>query len=414
MQKLGAHAHGPALAGSRRSGGLAPAHAHVLVSAEQRFAAFLFFAVFASRALTSSTPYFADAFRHLAAISNHTYVIQAPGYWLFNRIAGLFPNPARAISVLNWLFSAAGTATFYLAVRRLASESLARLSSVAYGTVFFAWMSGNVHSTYASQLYFPVAVSLCFLHYRETPRFVWAAAAAILFAVGAGFRPSDGAFFAPAFLYGLSHCKRRHALASLPVVIVLCLAWLVPQQMALSRQVDPLERNLGSHLGAMAGGVLVIGFSRYALSNAIRLVLPFVLAFLPLLPLIFGNRRQPYLWIWILPGMAFYLLIYFPIAPYLGYILAAILMLAVTNPAATERTKLALFATCIVVNVAFYFAWTPMTFRSHALQLGANVIQADAGNFTYYGVQHHYAPRLSELLHMPGYGEPAQPAVQRR
>src|SRR5271157_3073886 len=91
-----------------------------------RFGAWLFVGVFAARAFTSSYAYYVDAFLHLSAIQSHTYVIQAPGYWLFNRTAGLFPDPEIAISVMNWLFSAAGVVFFYLVARKLASENVAR------------------------------------------------------------------------------------------------------------------------------------------------------------------------------------------------------------------------------------------------------------------------------------------------
>jgi len=382
-------------------------HEEQIASADvKRFAAWLFVGVFASRAFTSSSAYFTDARRHLAAIQNHTYVIQAPGYWLFNRIAGLCPDAEIAISVMNWLFSAAGAAVFYLAARRITSESIARISSLAYATVFFAWFSGNVHSTYASQLFFPVAVFLCLLHYRENPHFRWLAAAGVLFAVGTGFRPPDGAFFAPAFLYGLRRSRLKHAVGCLAIVFVLCLMWLIPQQMALSRKADPLERNLGSHLGQMAEGFLVIGFSKYALSNAIRLILPFVLALLPILRLILGNCRQAFLWLWILPEMAFYLLIYFPEAPYLSYMLAALVLLAATNPRATNQRKIRLLAACAALNIIFYLAWRPIKLTNHKLQIAEYVLEADAGSCTYYSVQHHYDPTLSQLLHMPGYGRP--------
>lgn len=377
----------------------------------KRFAAWLFVGVFASRAFTSSSAYFADARRYLAAIQNHIYVIQAPGYWLFNRIAGLWPDAEIGISMTNWLFSAAGATVFYLAVRRMTSESVARVSSLAYATVFFAWLSGNVHSTYASQLFFPVAVFLCFLHYWESHHFGWLAAAGVLFAAGTGFRPSDGAFFAPAFLYGLSRCDRKHAAGCLAIVFPLCLMWLIPQQMALSRNTNPLEHDIGSHLGQMADGFLVIGFSKYAFSNAIRLGLPFVLALLPILLLIFGNWRQMFLWLWILPGMAFYLLIYFPEAPYLCYMLAALMLLAATNPQVANRRKIRLLAACVALNLIFYLTWRPIKLANHRLQIAEYVLEADAGKCTYYYVQHHCDPTLSQLLHVRGYGQPV-PAIQ--
>src|SRR5215471_19947139 len=106
-----------------------------------RFGAWLFVEVFAARAFTSSSAYFGDGPDHLLAIQSRTYVIQAPGYWLFARTASFFPDPEIAISIMNWLFSAAGAVFFYLVARKFASEAVARLSALLYAAVFFAWFS---------------------------------------------------------------------------------------------------------------------------------------------------------------------------------------------------------------------------------------------------------------------------------
>ena len=205
------------------------------------FTVCLFAGVLASRVFTSTTPYFADGPLHVLAAQNHTYVIQAPGYWLFTRIAGLFSDPAFGISIMNWLFSAGGAVFFYLSVRKLAFENVARLAAIAYASIYFAWFSGNIHSTYASQLFFPIAVFLCLLYYRENCHVGWLIAASALFAFGAGFRPSDGAFIAPAFLFALLKAKRSHLWAAIPVAAVICICWYVPQEIALARMADPLH-----------------------------------------------------------------------------------------------------------------------------------------------------------------------------
>ena len=60
------------------------------------FCLLLFVFTLVSRAVTSGPPYFADAPSHLACIAARTFVIQPPGYWLFNRFCGLFPAPEHA------------------------------------------------------------------------------------------------------------------------------------------------------------------------------------------------------------------------------------------------------------------------------------------------------------------------------
>jgi 4-amino-4-deoxy-L-arabinose transferase-like glycosyltransferase len=373
---------------------------------EKYFAALLFLGVFASRALTSTSPYFGDASLYLAAIENHTYVIQAPGYWLFNRTAALFPNPEIGISIMNWLFSAGGAAVLYLAIRKLTSENVARVAAIAYASIFFAWFSGNIHSPYASQLFFPVAVFLFLLRYREDPRPGWLMAAGALFALGTGFRPSDGVFFAPVLIYSLSRAKWTHALACIGVIVPICIAWFVPQRIALAHISDPVEKNAGGHLANIASGVLASGFSSYALANVLRYVLPLALALFPLLVLILRRNTDHrftdhLLWLWILPGSIFFLLVYVSDAPYLDYLLAPFLILAATNTNVPEKRKVFLFAACAAVNLVFYFGCRPITFSNPKLQTAEYLFEADLGKYTWYDVQHHYQPLVRDLLHLP-------------
>ena len=365
-----------------------------------RFGAWLFAGVFAARAFTSSSAYYVDGPTHVNAIRNHTYVIQAPGYWLFNRTAGLFPDPEIAISVMNWLFSSAGAVFFYLAARKLASENVARISAIAYAAVFFAWFSGNVHSTYASQLLFPIATFFFILNYQDELRQRWLILAAATFVLGAGFRPSDGVFFAPVFLYALLKAKRKDAAISAATAFVLGLAWLIPQHIALRHETDAVNKNVGSHLLDIANGLLVSGFSLYAVSNTLRYFLPLILALFPLLLLIYRGKSFP-LWLWIVPGSAFYLLVYAGDAPYLNWMLAPLLLLAAVSRAVSERKKVRLFALCVAVNLLFYFAWRPVTLPSGGLQKAEYLIEADLGKFTFYSVRHHRQAILSDLLHLP-------------
>jgi 4-amino-4-deoxy-L-arabinose transferase-like glycosyltransferase len=371
--------------------------------ASKLFEICLFAGVFVSRVLTSTSVYFGDGPIHVAAIQNHTYVIQAPGYWLFNRTAGLFPNPEMGISILNWLFSAGGAAAFYLAVRKLVSENVARISAIAYASIYFAWFSGNIHSTYASQLFFPIAVFLCLLHYRENYDLKWLIGASALFAIGTGFRPSDGVFFAPAFLFALSRAKWKHIMVSIPVIAAICLAWFVPQSMALARMADPIEKSGRNHLLSIASGVLFSGFSSYAVANVLRYFLPLGLALFPLLPLVLKNRKDIFLWLWILPGTVFFLLVYVSDTPYLDFLLAPYLILAATNVMVPERRKVFLFLTCAAFNIIFYLACRPMVTSDHRLQTAEYVFEADLGKYTYWDVQHHYQPLIRDLLHLQAF-----------
>ena len=78
-----------------------------------------------SRIATSGPVYFVDGPGHLWAIQSRVFVIQPPGYWLFNRLASLFPNPEAGIHYMNWAFSTAGVVIFYYAARLLVSRNTA-------------------------------------------------------------------------------------------------------------------------------------------------------------------------------------------------------------------------------------------------------------------------------------------------
>ena len=302
-----------------------------------RFGECLFVGVFAARAFTSSSAYFSDGPLHLAAIQARTYVIQAPGYWLFARTASLFPNPEIAISVMNWLFSATGVVFFYLVARKFASETVARLSALLYAAIFFAWFSGNTHTTSASQLLFPIASFFFVLKYQEKYQREWLIVAGVAFVLGAGFRPSDGVFFAPVFLYALIKAQRKDAILAAATAFVVGLAWLAPQQIALREMANPVHNNVGSQLMSLANGLLVSGFSQYALTNTLRYVLPLALALFPLIPLI-PDKSLP-LWLWILPASAFFLLVYIAEATYMNCILAPRDLAGNHEPSGIRSTK---------------------------------------------------------------------------
>jgi Gpi18-like mannosyltransferase len=276
------------------------------------------------------------------------------------------------------------------------------VSAIAYAAVFFAWFSGNIHSTYASQLLFPVATFFFILRYQDQQEQRWLIWAAVTFALGAGFRPSDGAFFAPVFLYALIKARRKDALISAATAFVLCLAWLIPQQIALTHKADLINKSYENHLLEIASGPLTSGFSLYALSNTLRYFLPLILALFPLFPLIYRGRGKSFpLWLWIVPGSVFFLLVYVSDAPYLNWLVAPLLLLGVVSAEVSDGRKVRLFAVCAAVNLLFYFAWRPVTLPNARLQTAEYIVEADLGKYTFYSVRHRRQLILSELLHRP-------------
>jgi hypothetical protein len=358
------------------------------------FAAFLGIGVLIVRAITSGPAYFADAFRHLDAIANHTYIIQPPGYWLFNRIGGLFPNAEHGLLIMNWCFSALGCMVFYACARRVVGSPFAELGAVLYATVFFAWFSGNVHSTYASQLLFPPLLFYLMLRYREDKRTVWVCAVAVSFAVGTGFRPSDGAFMGPLLLLFFLRLPRRQQVIFVLLAVAVCAAWMIPSEIARRRYYPDTPQAM---LGRVATGAILMGkVNLYTVSNALRFFLPLAVALGPSVLFMFRARDAIalWLWAWVLPGSLFFLLLFISDAPYLDCLLGGFILLCLTGMARSQNRGLAVaILTCsILINILFYVGFRPTPPRNRLYAIA----EKDLGDYSLYGVKHQFfVPRLT-------------------
>lgn len=353
------------------------------------FSACLGIGVFLVRSLTSGPVFFADGPAHIAAIANHTYVIQPPGYWLFNRIGGLFPNPEHGLLILNWLFSALGCMALYACARRLVPAPLAELGALLYATAFFAWFSGNVHSTYASQLLFPPLTFYLMLRYREDKRTMWVCAVAVSFALGAGLRPSDGVFMSPLLLLFFFRLPRKQQFLLASIVVVLCLGWLIPGKIAQLRYYpDTSAAELGRV--AMQGSVLMGKFNVYTIANAIRFFLPLAVALGPALLYLFRARKGEAirLWVWVVPGSLFFLLLFISDAPYLNCVLGGYILLCLLGMDASQNRRLAAagLACSILINLAFYVGFRAVPARSTLY----SIVEKDLGNYSLYAVKHQF------------------------
>src|SRR5262245_3298044 len=92
--------------------------------------------VFVARAATTGGVYWQDGPAHVGSIRAGKYLIQAPGYWLWNRTGGLFPDPEFGLDFLNWTFSALSLPVFYALARELEiSTRIARLATACFGAV---------------------------------------------------------------------------------------------------------------------------------------------------------------------------------------------------------------------------------------------------------------------------------------
>lgn len=277
-----------------------------------------------ARVLCSGSLYFADGPAHVRAILDKVYVIQPPGYWLFNRIAGLFPNPITAISVMNILFSVAAVVVFYYAALFFTGRRNAFLAALAYSSIFYIWFSGEVHSTYASQALFPVSTFCALLRYERDTAEGWLLwLAAVLFAVGAGLRPSDGAFLLPMLVYfSVVRLPWRKAALLLALSLAMCLAWVVPTALAYHHSDSGLQGVSSYVANVIKIRSVTTGFNAYSLANIARYVSPLVVAFWPVLTIAVLNVirrwedwRIRMMLLWILPGSLFFMLGYMSNAP---------------------------------------------------------------------------------------------------
>ena len=361
--------------------------------------------VLLTRTLTRGELYFADGPAHLKAIQDRTFLIQPPGYWLFNRLAGIFSNPILAISAFNICCSVLGVIVFYHCARLLLNRKyVAMWAAATYAAVFYAWFSAEIHSTYASQLLFPVLLLWGFLQYDRTQRSAYLYLAVVAFAAGSGFRPSDGVFMLPYVCCQLFHVypRRRAAIAS-GIFVVLCLGWLIPTVLGFAGQPWADFTGYVSNIIAMRS-VFAQGINRLTLANMLRVFVPLVFAFAPfaLLPVARQHMRLDVesrkLLLWILPGLAFFLLIYCSDAPYLDFMTAPIILFIFLVFKNANKQLLAICSsTCIAINTCFFLFFSPVVSQNLAM----NVINCYAGRYSLFSLRHRVSRNLSDVVKNP-------------
>lgn len=362
--------------------------------------AILAFFVLVTRILCRGPLYFGDGPSEVASIAAKTYIVQPPGYWLFDWTAGLFPDPVLAMSVMNILFSAAGVVVFYYAACFFTSRLNAFFAALAYSFIFYIWFSGEVHSTYASQILFPVGTYYLLLRYeRDRTRWMlWSAA--FVFAVGAGLRPSDGMFLVPMVLYfAIFRMLRRDAAIFLSLITLFCLGWLIPTWLAFQHYDGGLKA-FATYVELVSKKQSVLtGVRMYTLANPVRYILPLVVGLWPVLGLTVRNAfhkqsdwRIKSLLIWIVPGSLFFILSLISDAPYLNYLTAAILLLAVSAPSKWAGRLMALTA---ISNAFVFLALGPV----QSQKLSMNIINGFVLRCTRGGIEQRYNKTLSQMQH---------------
>jgi 4-amino-4-deoxy-L-arabinose transferase-like glycosyltransferase len=365
------------------------------------FPAILAVFVLVTRILCRGPLYFGDGPSEVASIAAKTYIIQPPGYWLFDRTAGLFSDPVLAMTVMNILFSGAGVVVFYYTACFFTGRVNAFLAALAYSTIFYIWFSGEIHSTYASQILFPVATYYVLLCY-ERDRAKWMLwVAALLFAVGAGLRPTDGMFLIPLTLYfAVFRMPRKEALLFLSLILLFCLGWLIPTWFAFEHYDDGMQ-GFAAYVDLVSKKQSVLtGVRMYTLANPVRYVLPMVVGFWPVLGMALKNAvrgrsdwRIKSLLIWIVPGSLFFVFSLISNAPYLNYLTAAILLLAVSAPSAWARRLMVVTA---LWNAFVFLALGPVPSQ----KLPVNIMNSFVLRCTRGGIEQRYNKILTQMQNL--------------
>jgi 4-amino-4-deoxy-L-arabinose transferase-like glycosyltransferase len=344
--------------------------------------------------------YFGDGPDEIASIAAKSYIIQPPGYWLYIWTAGRFSDPVLAMTVMNILFSVAGVVVFYYTACFFTSRLNAFLAALAYSTIFYIWFSGEVHSTYASQILFPVGTYYLLLR-SERERAKWMLwVAALLFSLGAGIRPSDGMFLIPLVLYfAIFRMSRKDAAVFLSLITVFCLGWLIPTWVAFERYDDGF-RAFSTYVEMVSKKQSVLtGVRMYTLANPVRYVLPLLVGFWPVLGLVIRNAIRNYsdwriksLLIWIVPGSLFFIFSLISDAPYLNYLTAAILLLAVSAP---SKSAGKLLVSTALSNAFVFLALGPVPSQ----KLSVNIVNGFVLRCTRGGIEQRYNKTLSQMQH---------------
>jgi hypothetical protein len=187
----------------------------------------------------------------------------------------------------------------------------------------------------------------------------------------------------------------------LALIFSLCLCWVIPTFLAYSHLPGGIRGALSYTQDIATQKSIATKVNAESMANIARYFLPILVAFWPVLAAAVLNVRRNWndwrirmLVLWIVPGSLFFTLSYISDAPYLNFLSAAILLLAVGAPRMMAVTAL--------WNAILFLGFTPIPSR----RLPVNIWNCYIGHFTRYGVQHQWFPNLSTLQGFLSYTNP--------
>jgi hypothetical protein len=180
------------------------------------------------------------------------------------------------------------------------------------------------------------------------------------------------------------------------VAVAVCLSWLVPDLLALHR-FQPISH--ADQISSVASGAVLLGrINLFTISNALRYFLPLAIALGPLI-LFLPWADDALLWSAVLPGSAFFLLVYISDAPYLNCLMSPLILLALLG--ASRKVCRAwthgLVSASIVLNAGLYLFVTPLAITGSAAFARA-VLNRDVMLYTHHSVRAEGRDIPSRLL----------------
>jgi hypothetical protein len=231
-------------------------------------------------------------------------------------------------------------------------------------------------------------------------RFVWGC---VVWALMTGFRPSDGVFVLPWILFHSMRCPWKERTAGIFAAIAIVAAWWVP---TAKRYGGGLLLPLSSsqmQVHGLAQGILTGHLGVHAVVNAVHTVAGIIMTWGLLTPAVYLGaiawKRSTIarsMTIFVVPGLAFFLLYYFSDGPYLAYIAAAGMVLAgvylANRPLVIQRT---IYAVAICASVLFMILARPATGKPSTLRA---VTDAYFVRYSVLSLKEQRDPRLAKLL----------------
>jgi hypothetical protein len=305
-----------------------------------------------------------------------------PGYLLYVGVAGvarLFTNESNgALVLVSMIASALAAAALFLFARRFASDHAAALVSLGFALSPLVWQYSEVAYPYTLLGLLSILLAACFAGARGRSGMTTLVASAA-FGVTAGFRQDLLLLLGPLWLWTMWHMPWRGRAAAAAMVLLGCLAWLVPTA--------ELSGGLSAYLGAVmyqtdfvrathsvqAQGLPALGTNLEATASAIAWGLGLFTVPVVALCLARGYRavraraivlsqREAMLIAWIVPGLLLYIGLHIGDPGYVLSIIPGLYVLAAVAidrvPALPRRAHHLAFAAGVLVS-ALVFLTSP-------------------------------------------------------